>query len=278
MRMRIYISIDMEGVAGVVHADQTRRGSEDYTTARELMTLEANAAALGAFDAGAEEVLINDSHGDMRNLVLEKLDRRVQTITGHLKPFSMVQGIRDARFDVAMFVGYHACAGTAEAILDHTYWGAVVSDMKVNGQIMNEAALNALVAGEAGTPIGLVSGDETACRQCRDIIGEMEIIPVKWAIGRYSARSLHPEEARDRIRKGAALCVGKAGSYKPFTLKAPYTLRIRMHQSAMVDSASVMPGTKRIDATTIEYPADTTTTLFNAMQAILRLGGEGLIR
>lgn len=276
--MRVYISVDMEGVAGVVHVDQTRRGSgSDFAVGRELMTLEANAAALGAFEAGASEVVINDSHGDMRNLIFDRLDPRVQTITGSLKPFSMVQGIQEGRFDVAMFVGYHASAGSRAAILDHTYWGAVVSHMKVNGRVMNEASLNALVAGEAGTPVGLVAGDDTFCRECRELLGDVEAITVKWAVGRYAARSLHPETARQRIREGAARVVKQVSKYKPFRMDAPYELEIRFHNAGMADSAEVLPGARRADGTVVRYRTEAVPELFRAMLALIRLGGEGLV-
>ncbi|HLG42694.1 MAG TPA: M55 family metallopeptidase [Planctomycetota bacterium] len=276
--MRVYISVDMEGVAGVVHVDQTRRGTgTDFGTGRELMTMEANAAALGAFDAGAKDVLINDSHGDMRNLVFDKLDPRVQVITGSLKPFSMVEGIHDGRYDIAMFIGYHASAGSRAAILDHTYWGAVVSCMKVNGRVMNEASLNALVAGEAGTPVGLVAGDETCCIECKKLLGNVETVTVKWAIGRYSARSMHPEEARKVIRAGAAKAVKNVSRYKPFRMPAPYELEIKTHNAGMADSAGVMPGVKRVDGTTIRYKSANVRELFGAMLALIRLAGEGVV-
>src|SRR6266702_3982388 len=124
--MNVYISVDMEGCAGVVHLDQTRRTGSDYERARKWMTGEANAAVLGAFDAGAAAVLVNDSHGDMRNLFLEAMDPRAEILSGSLKPLSMVQGV-SPEFGAALFVGYHAGAGSHAGILDHTYYGRVVA-------------------------------------------------------------------------------------------------------------------------------------------------------
>src|SRR5947207_3017620 len=144
--MQVYISVDMEGVAGVVHVDQTRRTGHDYERARRWMTAEANAAVLGAFDAGATAVLVNDSHGDMRNLILEELDPRAEILSGSLKPLSMVQGVAPT-FGAALFVGYHAGAGSQAGILDHTYYGRVVARLRVGGRDWNEAALNAAVCG-----------------------------------------------------------------------------------------------------------------------------------
>jgi D-amino peptidase len=276
--MRVYISVDMEGVAGVVHVDQTRRGTgTDFGLARELMTQEANAAALGAFDGGAREVLINDSHGDMRNLLLEKLDPRAQILSGSLKRFSMVEGIHDGRWDVAMFVGYHASAGTPGAILDHTYRSAVVRSISVNGRAMNEASLNALVAGAAGTPVGLVAGDEAACRQCKELLGEVETVPVKWAVGRYAARSLHPQEARKRIREAAVKVVQQPSRFKPFSMPAPYVLEVGVHNAGMADAAAIMPGVERVDGTTLRYKAGGVEPLFGALLSILGLAQAGQV-
>jgi D-amino peptidase len=265
----------MEGIAGVVHADQVRRGKPDYDHARKLMTLEANAAALGAFDAGAAEVLINDSHGDMRNLLLDELDRRVQVLSGAHKPHSMVEGIVEGRFDVAMFVGYHAAMGTAQAILDHTYWGAVVSRIEVNGQVMNEASINALVAGTVGTPVGLVTGDDVTCNQCRQLLGEVETVVVKWAVGRLAARSLHPEEARERIQAAAAKVVREHERFSPFAMAPPYVLEIGMHASAMADAAAIMPHAERVDVRTVAFRSDSIETIFRAMLALLLLADGG---
>jgi D-amino peptidase len=275
--MRVYISVDMEGVAGVVHGDQTTRaGGHDYGIARELMTLEANAAVLGAFDAGATDVLVNDSHGDMRNLLLDKMDPRAQVLTGSLKAFSMAEGLNDGRFDVALFVGYHAGAGAENAILDHTYRGAVVSRVRVNGKVLNEAGLNALVAGAAGTPIGLVTGDETTCRECRELLGDVDTVVVKWAVGRLAARSLHPEEARRRIREGAARAARDPKRFRPFTMEPPYRLEMDLQSAAAADAAALMPGAARAGGRTVRFDAATPDLLFRAMLCLVRLGGVGI--
>jgi D-amino peptidase len=283
--MKVYVSVDIEGVAGVVHAEQGRRGRGGYADAARWMTLEANAAALGAFDAGATAVLINDSHGDMRNLLLDELDPRVQVISGNLKPFSMAQGLDDGRFDVAMFVGYHGGAGTTAAILDHTYRGAVVSQIRLGGRAMNEAALNALVAGHAGTPVGLITGDESTCRQCVELLAVAEstgktppdTVVTKWAFGRLAARSLHPVEARARIREAAAKVVRSHERFAPFRLDPPYALEVDMVTTAMVDAAALMPGTERTGPRTIAYRTDDVQVMFRAMLALVRLGGVGLV-
>ncbi|MCA9712630.1 MAG: M55 family metallopeptidase, partial [Myxococcales bacterium] len=224
--MRVYISVDMEGIAGVVRREQVMRGHPGYDQACRWMTAEADAAARGAFEAGATHVLVNDSHGDMCNLVLERLDPRVEVLSGSLKRFSMAEGLPDGRFDLALFVGYHGGMGTRDAILDHTYRSTVVCSVRVGDLTLNEAALNALVAGAAGTPVGLVTGDASTCAQCQALLGDVETVVVKWAQSRHAARSLHPERAREAVREGAARAVAQAARFAPYQLPAPYVLEV----------------------------------------------------
>jgi len=216
--MLVYISVDMEGVAGVVHVDQTRRTGHDYERARGWMTAETNAAIEGAFAAGATRVLVNDSHGDMRNLELDRLDRRAELISGSLKPLSMVQGIsRDAA--CALFVGYHAGAASQAGILDHTYYGRVVARLRVGSRDWNETALNAAVCGQLGVPVALVTGDQTVCAQAREHLGEVMTVVVKDAITRYCARTLLPSVACEKIQLAAAKAVKQPPP--PFKPPAP---------------------------------------------------------
>jgi len=271
--MRVYISVDMEGVAGVVHRDQCIRGKNDYPRAAELMTLEADAAAKGAFEGGASHVLINDSHGDMRNLRLDLLDPRVEVITGNLKEFSMAQGVVDGNFEVAMFIGYHGGIGTQNAILDHTYRSTVVHAVRVNGQSLNEAALNAWVAGAVGTSVSLVTGDESTCRQCEELLPGVRTRTVKWAVGRMAARSLHPARARELIAEAAAQVVRDVHRPEPWTLESPYTLEVDVVSTAMADAIALMPSVERTGPRTVQYRGDDVLTTFRALLAVIKLGG-----
>jgi D-amino peptidase len=274
--MKVYISVDMEGAAGVVHGDQCTRGKHGYDAAAELMTLEANAAALGAFDAGATEVLINDSHGDMRNLHLDRLDPRVQVLSGNLKQFSMAEGVEGGHYDVALFIGYHGGAGTLRSILDHTYRSTVVAEVRVNGRMINEAGLNALVAGHAGTPVALVTGDENACRQCVEVLGDVDTVVVKWAVGRLAARSLHPEQARTLIRAASEKAVRERDRFRPFAIDPPLTLELDVVSTAMADAAALMPGTERPSPRTLRFTAHEPLTVFRALLCLIRLAASVL--
>jgi D-amino peptidase len=277
--MKVYISVDMEGIAGVVHVDQTRRGGGDYERARRWMTAEANAAVTGAFLSGAEKVLVNDSHGDMRNLLLEELDPRAEVISGSLKPMSMVQGA-GAEFGVALFVGYHAGAGSRAGILDHTYHGRVVAHCRVGGREFDELALNAAVCGTHGLPVGLVTGDTTICARARTLLGDVETVEVKEAITRYAARCLSPAEACKRIRNAAAEAVHRAGHHRaaftPFRLQGPLELEVEFTNSACADAAELLPDTVRRDGVTCVYTAPDPVTLLRVFRAWIMLGAYTL--
>ncbi len=273
--MLVYISVDMEGIAGVVHVDQTRRTGHDYESARRWMTAETNAAIAGAFDGGATSVLVNDSHGDMRNLVLDALDPRAELISGSLKPLSMVQGVTgDAA--CALFIGYHAGAGSAAGILDHTYYGRVVARLRVGGVDWNETALNAAVCGALGVAVVLVTGDQTTCEQARRHLGEIATVCVKDAITRYAARSLAPVVACERIRAAAAEAV-RLRPGAPFRPRPPHELELDFVNSACADAAELVPGTRRTGGVTCEYRAPDAATLIQVIQAWTILAGSTLV-
>src|SRR5947209_16854841 len=205
--MRTYISIDMEGIAGVVHESQTDptnpAAAAEYGRFRRLMTSEANAAVEGAVAAGATRVLVNDSHWFMRNLVVEELHQAAELLSGDPKPHSMVQGI-DGGFDAALFIGYHARAGTRNAILDHTY-ADLIHEARLNGRPVGELGLNAALAGGFGVPVVLVSGDNALAAEARELLGEgVRPVIVKEAVSRHAAKSVAPAVACRLIRETAA--------------------------------------------------------------------------
>jgi D-amino peptidase len=276
--MKVYLSVDMEGVAGVVHVDQTRRTGYDYERARRWMTAEATAAIAGAFDGGATSVLVNDSHGDMRNFILEELDPRAELISGSLKPLSMVQGVT-AGTACALFIGYHAGAGSRAGILDHTYYGRVVARCRVGGRDWNETALNAAVCGALSVPVALVTGDSTVCAQAREHLGDVDVVVVKDAITRYAARTLHPDVARIKIREASARAVTRArdGKLAPFRPPPPYDLAIDFVNAACADAAELVPGTVREGGLTCAYRAPDAATLIQVIQAWTTLAGTTLV-
>lgn len=275
--MDVFISIDMEGVAGVVHGEQVRRGSDDYPACRELMEQEANAAIEGAFAGGATRVVVNDAHGDMRNLRAAEIDPRADLLIGSPKvPYGMMQGINPG-FGVALFIGYHARAGTAGAILDHSYAGAVILDIRVNGASWGEAQLNATLAGGYGVPVGLVTGDDKTCAQVRETLVGAETVAVKQAFSRASALGLHPLRARDAIRDAARAAIASAarGELAPFCPPSPFRLEVDVVTSGMADMASIMPGLSRTGPRTLAFEAVDVETLVRARMSISTLAGAG---
>jgi D-amino peptidase len=269
--VKVYISVDMEGVAGVVHVDQTRRSGHDYERARRWMTAEANAAALGAFEAGATRVLINDSHGDMRNLVLEELDRRVEVVSGALKTWSMVERV-DGGFDAALFIGYHGGAGTKEATLDHTYFGRVVHKVWLGDTQAPECWLNAYVAGQHAVPVVLLSGDEATCRQAEERLPGIRTVAVKKSLTRYAAESLHPLEAQDRIRAGVKSVLGQSDRWpEPLRWPGKIPLKVELHDCGMADACMLMPDAERVGPTTVGYQARDAATMLKALQTFTLL-------
>jgi D-amino peptidase len=270
--LKVFISVDMEGIWGIVHADQTSPGTPEYGAARKWMANDVNAAVTGAFAAGATEVVVNDSHGSMRNIDPLDLDSRATLITGTPKPLSMMQGI-DPSFQACFLIGYHAKAGTKDAILDHTISGSVVRFVKVNGTELPELGLNALIAGYYGVPVVLLSGDTAVCRQAGEVLGqEVVTVAVKEAYGRTAAKLVPSSQAVQMIGAGAKEALSRLGRAKPFKMAAPYTFELGYHVSAQADmGAMLLPGIKRVDARTLSFTAEDYIEGFRTLRALISL-------
>jgi D-amino peptidase len=273
--MRVYISVDMEGVAGVVHEDQTDpiepRHAGEYNRMRRLMTSEANAAIEGALQAGATLILVNDSHWLMRNLLAEELHPSAELLSGGPKARSMVEGV-ELGFDAALFVGYHAMAGARHAIIDHTYAG-LVHEARLNGRPMGELGINAALAGCYGVPVALVSGDQALAAEARALLGEgVETVVVKHAVGRFAARSVSPAESCRRIREGAAAALRR--KHTPLTLEAPIRLEVEFAYAHMADMAELVPGSVRTGGRALEYVHEDYREVFRAWRALYNLAGS----
>jgi len=255
--MRVYISVDMEGIAGVVSADQVGPGQRDYERFRRIMTQEANAVAEGAFEAGATGVWINDSHGPMTNIVIEDLHPDVELISGAYKPLLQVEGI-DQEFDALFFVGYHQREGGGNGALNHTLLGRVIYEVRVNGDPVDEAALNAGVAGAFGVPVALVAGDDELCAEAERRFAGVVTVPVKTTIDRFAARSLTPEKARNLLREGAMQAVRNVeqGALKLYAVEAPVTIEVDFKRTSPAAMTSLIPTVERTGPRTISILAD----------------------
>ena len=232
--MKIFISVDMEGITGVVHSDQVRPEKEEYKQARELMVGDANAAIEGALEAGAEDIVVNDSHGKMANIFLSQLNPRAHLISGYDKPLLMMQGVEGC--NAALFIGYHAKIGTLRAVLDHTYFSSTVDRVTLNGTEVGEPEINAALGGHFDVPVVFLSGDEAVCYDAKSFIGDwLETAAVKKAVGRTAAECLHPEKSYQLIRTGVKKALDHLSAAKLVHVDLPVTFEVEFFTTQMAD-------------------------------------------
>lgn len=275
--MKILIAADMEGITGVVHWDYVTQEHAEYPRFRRLMTGDVNAAIRGAFEGGAEEVIISDGHGNGRNLLIEEVDPRARLNAGGPSPFSMLQGI-DAGVAAAIFVGYHARAGAHPAILNHTWSSTCVANLWLNGRVVGEIGLNAAVCGYFDVPVIMISGDQTACAEATELLGAVETAVVKRASGRMAAECLPPEAARQVIYEAAVRAVNRfqAGEApQPFQLPGPIIVAIEFVQTEMAERALMLPAARRSGGRRVEFTADDMPAAYRAFRAAVALARDG---
>ena len=249
--LKVFISVDMEGVAGVIHWEDVSRSGKDYSLFRRLMTQEANAAVEGAYAAGATEILVRDSHGSARNILPDLLHPEpvlLRDWSGGL--LSMMEGI-DETFDAVIFIGYHARANTPNAVLDHTMTGAFY-DVVLNGKKMPEAGINAFIAGNFGVPVVLVAGDLAVCKQAKELFGNVETVAVKEGVGN-AAKMLHPKKAQGLIKKKTTEALKRVKDFRPFKLKPPYKMVVTFKDEERAERASWIPGAQRTGNTSVSF-------------------------
>jgi D-amino peptidase len=242
--LKVLISVDMEGITGVVHHDECNpKAGDDYQYFRKIMTLEANAAIEGALAAGATEIVVRDAHGSGRNILPDLLHKRALLLRDwSFGPKEMMEGI-DETFGAAVFIGYHASAGRPNANLEHT-WSGRITDVKINGVSLPEAGLNALIAGFFNVPVVFISGDQAVCDQTKGLFGEIESVAVKKGIG-AATLSLHPEIAQQKIKEGVEKAVRSRDKFRPYKLTPPFKLVLTLKDEKMVDNGQYYPGARR---------------------------------
>ncbi len=248
--LRIFISVDMEGIGGIGTSAMTGSKGKDYALGRTLMTEEVNSVVAAIFAAGPAEILINDSHGDQRNLLHTTLDERVKYIQGDQKIFGMVQGL-DETYDAAIFIGYHARAGTERGFIAHTGSGAV-KGLWLNGVEVGEGGMNAALAGALGVPVILASGDDVFADQFAELTGAITVT-TKTAITANVAELIHPERVRERLADATTFALDGLPEAELFTVGEPVTLRMRVDHTIRADILMAIPGMRRIDGVTLEY-------------------------
>ncbi len=242
--MKIFISSDMEGTAGVVDWDQCMSTGLQYPYYTDLLTAEINAAIEGAMQAGATEFLVNDAHSKMANLKPDALAGRASYLSGRYKPMYMMQGL-DRSFDAIFLVSYHGSMGSEGSTLSHTYFPLAFAEVTINGIVAGEAGINALVASAYGVPIVLVTGDETTAEETRRFCPAIKAAVVKKSITRFAAESLHPSVAQDLIREQAGLALDELSTAGAPEIERPVTLAISFRTSDYCELASRVAGVDR---------------------------------
>jgi len=266
--MRVFISADMEGVAGVAYFNQVV-GREGYEQACELMTEEVNAVVQGAADAGAEEFIICDAHWKGANLLLDRLDVRAEIVRGDFRRYGMMQGVeRDV--DAAIFVGYHARAGASPATFPHSFSGRAVLEVRINEKPFGETALNAALAGSFGVPVVLVSGDNRVCQEAQETIKGVTVVATKHALCDGVTSSLHPRRARDLLRQKTKEAI-TARTAEVLRVSEPVTLEVDFVRPVQADAASLLPQVERVSPRTVRAQTETFRNAYCLLQALVTL-------
>ncbi len=243
--MKAFIAVDMEGIGGLVQWDNAQLDLQ-----RRLMTEEANAAVRGVFAGGADEVLVGESHGNMRNILPELLDPRAALFSGQPKPANHMGGL-DGSFDIALFIGYHSRAGTLHGVMAHTFAGFIFS-LAFNGVEVGEIGTDAALCGALGVPVGLVAGDRAACEEATALLGDVRTVAVKEGVSRSAARCLPVDSVRKAIEAASADAVRSASAFKPFRIEGPVTARIVFTDPSYADALEFLDFVTRLDGRTIE--------------------------
>lgn len=249
--MKVYISADIEGVAGVVHGEHTLRDGKEHDYARTLMTDEVNACIKGALEAGADEIIVNDSHGTMRNIYPDRLHSKAKLLMGSPKKLAMVEGVTED-YDAALFVGYHTMAGS-NGILNHTFSGRVIRAVRVNSIEMGEFGLNALVASYFNVPVVFVSGCDLLAKEARSLMPDIKTAVVKESISRTAALNLSPSESCTLIQQKTSESLKEIGSQTPLHMDGPFTVEIEFLNTGFADAVEIVPLYERCNSLTVSF-------------------------
>jgi D-amino peptidase len=264
--MRILISADMEGATGVTWPADVKPGTEQWQRFRRMLTSDVNAAVVGFLDGGAAEVLINEAHSTMRNLLLEELDERAVMLTGRHKELSMVQGIEAGEVSAVAFLGYHAAAGT-EGVLAHTYLANSITRVRVNGESASEGRLNAYVAAEYGVPVVLVTGDDRTCADAATYAPDAEKVAVKDCVSRYAAFCRPQAVTAAAIRSAAGRAVKLAGR-QPAAPAAEFRVEVDVDATHLAQAAAMVPGVSRTSACSVAYQSPTALQMIRCFKVV----------
>jgi D-amino peptidase len=250
--LKVYISIDMEGIGGVVTSEQLGPAGFEYQRARQFMTDELNAAIQGARDAGATEIVISDSHGNGQNVLIDQLPQDVTIIRSWPRPLMMMQGI-DSTFAAALLIGYHAGTANPQGVRAHTMSSATLTGIAFNGEQMPEGGISAALAGHFRVPVVMISGDDAAVGELQKIVGPVEGAVVKRAISFHSAATMTPKAAQELIRRAAKAGVERRGSLRPHVVTGPIAVDISFKHYRAAELLTYLPNITRTNSHTIRF-------------------------
>ena len=270
--MKVLISADMEGVTGVTCPDDCEPGHSRWERCRALLTGDVNAAVAGFADAGAREIVVNEAHADMRNLLIDQLDPRATLLIGTHKPLGMMEGI-DRSPDLVAFVGYHTAAGEP-GVLAHTYLPNSITSVRLNGETASEGRMNAMLAAEYGVPVALVTGDDLTCADAATYAPTAVGVAVKTCVDRYSAICLPPAVSAQQITEGARR--RRRAHHSPAVTSAPYTYEVRFDATHLAALATYVPGVEAIDPRTVRFTLPTMYEAIRCFRAVTRVVGTGI--
>jgi len=251
--VKVYISVDLEGISGVVASHQCTSTLGAPLEVRRLVTGDVNSAIAGARRSGATTIYINENHSG-RDLLCDELDPVAETLIGKPKPLMTLEGL-DSSFACVFMIGAHAAAGTEHAVLDHTWSAKCIQNVRVNGVRVGETGLNAILAGHFDVPLALVTGDLATVQEAQALLGDVEVAVVKEAVDRYAARCPHPAVAQKRIEEAAARALTRIRRFKPFKLEPPLNLEIDYTNTAFASVACWIPTAQRSGPRTVAFQA-----------------------
>jgi len=251
-KLKVYISVDMEGVAGTVTADQLLPSGFEYERFRRFMSNETLAAVQAAKHAGASEIVVSDSHGNGENLLIELFPADVKIVRSWPRHGGMMAGL-DASFDAVLFVGYHASTTNPHGVRAHTFSSAHLAKVALNGNAVTEGEFNAAYAGALGVPVIFASGDDVAMAELKSRLGNLETVETKKALGFHSAETLTPDAAVDRIQVGVQAAFARRHDFKPYVVKAPITLEITFKNYTPAEMLTYLRIVERVDSHTVRF-------------------------
>ena len=268
--MKVFISSDIEGTAGIADWGQVLMGSHEYELGRTLLEGEVNAAIEGACEAGATAFVVNDAHHTMQNLRPQNLACRASLVSGFHKPLYMMQGL-DETFGCAFLVSYHGSISAERAVLSHTYNPQAIWHAELNGAIVGESAINMLVAAHHRVPVVLVTGDEVTAEEATRFAPAIEAVVVKRSITRFAAESLHPDEACERIREGARRAVAATASASPPAIDLPATLDLTLLTADLAEMSTWIRGVERTGTRSVRITDDEPLRLYRTFVTLIAL-------